>query len=87
MVSGKLRSRRERRVFVRIPSGKSVLMHKPRKDGVAVCAVCKRTLMGAPRLLAKKLSKLPKSKKRPSRPYGGNLCSACMRAKILEKVM
>ena len=31
------------------------------------------------------MAKLPKTKKRPERPFGGNLCSDCMRKIMKEK--
>jgi large subunit ribosomal protein L34e len=42
-------------------------------------------LQGIPRLRAVEIRKLPKSKKRPERPYGGYLCSECMRELFKEK--
>jgi len=31
------------------------------------------------------MQKLAKTKKRPERPYGGNLCSKCMRSLMIDK--
>ena len=42
--------------------------------------------MGTPRDIPAKIKKLAKTEKRPERPYGGNLCSKCTRAKIKSKV-
>ena len=85
MVSGKFKSRRFRKTFVRIPSGKSVVHYKKRKVSIPKCAVCKITLHGIPKLIASKTKNLPKSMKTNNRPFGGNLCSKCMRAKLKEK--
>ena len=49
---------------------------------MARCAICKKPLHGIP----KEVRKLPTSKKRVERPYGGNLCSKCARNLINEKL-
>lgn len=36
-----------------------------------------------PRERPYKMQRLPKTKKRPERPYGGRLCSACARRAII----
>lgn len=60
-------------------------MKKVKKKSRAKCARCKKPLAGVPSR-QKELRKLPKTKKRPTRPYGGYLCSSCMRELIKEKV-
>lgn len=85
MPEGKKKSRTLRRVSTKLPGGKTVIHYKPRKPGKAKCAECGAELKGVPRELSSKMKNMPKTKKRPSRPYGGNLCSKCMRKKILEK--
>ena len=85
MVSGKHKSRSLRRVYVRTPSGKNKIHYRKRNPGIAKCAVCGKPLHGIPRLLPSKFRNLAKTKKRPQRPYGGNLCSKCFRQKIMEK--
>ncbi|HDJ96552.1 MAG TPA: 50S ribosomal protein L34e [Candidatus Aenigmarchaeota archaeon] len=79
-------SRKRRRVKVRTPSGRVVIRYERRKPSIAKCARCGKPLHGVPRLIPSKLRKLPKTKKRPERPYGGYLCSKCMREVIKEKV-
>ncbi|MCP3681159.1 MAG: 50S ribosomal protein L34e [bacterium] len=82
MPSGKHKSRSMRRVFVRTPGSKNVLHYKPRKPKQASCASCGSKLAGVPR---KSLMKnIPKTAKRPTRPYGGVLCTKCTRKKIKE---
>ena len=44
----------------------------------------KKILPGVPSLLPYELNKLPKSKRRPNRPYGGVLSSEAMREKIIS---
>ncbi|MEM0324372.1 MAG: hypothetical protein QXF04_01380 [Candidatus Aenigmatarchaeota archaeon] len=52
--------------------------------GFVRCANCKGIIHGVPR--AHKLRKLPLSKKRVERIYGGYLCSKCTRETIKEKI-
>jgi len=73
------------KVKVKVPSGKVVVKKKWKKASVAKCAVCGKPLQGIPRLRVAEIRKLPKSKKRPERPYGGYLCSECMRELFKEK--
>ncbi len=73
------------RVKVRLPSGKVVIRERKKKPRIAKCAICKKPLHGIPRLRASQLKKLAKTKKRPERPYGGYLCSKCMRELMKEK--
>lgn len=85
MVSGRFKSRTFRRVFKKTPGGKTVLTHILRKPKGAKCGKCKATLKGIARERPKKMQTMPKSQKRVSRPYGGNLCSRCTRIAIKEK--
>lgn len=80
------RSRGRRRVKVKVPSGKVGIRYERRKPKAAKCAKCGKPLHGVPRLIPSKLRKLAKTKKRPERPYGGYLCSKCMREVIKEKI-
>jgi len=79
--------RRKKRVRVRTPGNRLVLHFKEKKVEVAKCAICKKPLHGVPRLRASELRKLAKSKRRPERPFGGNLCSECMRNLIRKQLM
>ncbi|MFN4133456.1 MAG: 50S ribosomal protein L34e [Candidatus Hadarchaeales archaeon] len=47
----------------------------------ATCGMCGRPLSGIPRVVRA----LPKSQKKPNRPFGGNLCSSCMREILKER--
>lgn len=85
MAAKKFRSRTFRRTHVRVPSGKSVLRFERRKPGKAQCGMCGDILKGVAVDLPYKVRKLAKTERRPERPYGGNLCSRCMRKKIIEK--
>jgi len=79
------RSRSLRRVYVRIPGSNTMLHYKKRKPGKAKCGSCGDLLKGTLRERPRKMGNIPKTKKRPERPYGGNLCSKCMRSLMVEK--
>ncbi len=83
---GMYRSRSLKRRFVRTPGGRSVLHFKKKKHGKPRCAECGAELHGVPRGSPTEIKKLSKSKKTPTRPYGGYLCSKCMRKQIRESV-
>jgi len=85
MVEGKKRSRTFRRVFVRTPGGRNVIHYKVRKKSRPHCASCGNVLHGSKAVIPRALHSMPKSQKRPERPYGGVLCSQCMRRKIIEQ--
>ena len=78
------KSGRLRKIFVKTPGGKVNVQYKQRKPSKAICGNCKTELAGVPRELPSKMANLPKTAKRPERPYGGVLCSACTR-KILQQ--
>ena len=85
MPAGKHKSRSMRRVYTKLPGSNVVVHYKKRKPSKAVCAVCGDALKGVPRERPYKMQTMAKTKKKPSRPYGGFLCSKCMRAKLKEK--
>ena len=85
MPAGKHKSRTLRRVFVRTPGSNTVMHYRRRKPSKAECAHCKQPLAGVPQVLSHKLRNMPKSSRRPERPYGGYLCSKCTRALMKEK--
>jgi len=85
MPAGRHKSRSLRRVFVKTPGGRTVLHYRKRKPKNPKCRSCGAVLKGVPRERPYKMKKMTKSKKRPSRIYGGNLCSRCVRKKIIEK--
>jgi large subunit ribosomal protein L34e len=85
MVKRALRSRSLRHVRVRTPGSRVVIHHEKRKPKIAHCAKCGAILKGVPRARPFKMHNLPKTKKRPERPFGGMLCSACSRSIFKEK--
>ena len=85
MPAGKHKSRRFRKVFVRTPGSNTVVHHRRRKPSKSKCRDCGKVLAGVPHNLASKTKNLPKSAKRPERPYGGVLCSKCMRVVMKDQ--
>lgn len=85
MPRGQYRSRTLRRVFVKTPGGKVNLHYRKRKPKRTKCGGCGKQLAGVPRERPLALASFPKSARRPERPYGGVLCSSCMRVKLQLK--
>lgn len=82
MVCGSKKSGSAKRVHVRLPSGKSVLKFKKKKNGQARCQLTGEKLSGVPR---SNLRKLAKSSRRPKRPFGGVLSPSAMRRVLISK--
>jgi large subunit ribosomal protein L34e len=85
MPRGSQKSRSLRRVFVRSPGAKTKLQYRKRKPSKAKCASCGKALAGVARERPYKMQNMPKTKKRPQRPFGGKLCSKCTRLEIIKK--
>jgi large subunit ribosomal protein L34e len=83
MPTGKHKSRSLRRIFVRTPGSKTVVHYKQRKPAKAHCTGCYRVLAGVPQATTAVMRSLPKTQKRPERPYGGMYCTVCTR-RILQ---
>lgn len=79
------KSRSLRRVMVRVPGGESRRAYRKRMHSRAICGICGDVLKGVPRVLPVKMKNMAKTKKRPQRPYGGVLCSKCMRRIMVSK--
>ena len=81
MVRRSLRNRSLRKVFVKVAKG--VKLHfENRPANLNSCANCKTALKGIKKMRGYKFKSISKSEKKVNRPYGGNLCSKCMREKI-----
>lgn len=87
MPRGMHKSRTLRRVFVKttLKKGHENIHYRRRKPARARCAHCHKQLAGVPRELPLRMKNLPASKKRPERPYGGNLCSRCLRELLQQQ--
>ncbi len=79
------KSRSLRRVYRKTPSNKVVVNYKKRKPKKKRCAGCGALLKGVARERPYKMMKMPKTKKKVQRPYGGYYCSKCMRKVLIEK--
>ncbi|AIJ06085.1 50S ribosomal protein L34e [Methanocaldococcus sp. 16A] len=85
MPAPRYRSRSYRRIYRRTPGGRIVIHYKRRKPNKAKCAVCGAELHGVPRGRPVEIRKLPKSQRRPERPYGGYLCPRCLKRLMIQK--
>lgn len=85
MTAPRFRNKTYRKVSVKVPGGKTVKQFKRRKPSKAVCGVCGKVLAGVPRERPTKMKNMPKTAKRPERPYGGVLCSKCSRVELVKK--
>ncbi|PKP57486.1 MAG: hypothetical protein CVT88_04335 [Candidatus Altiarchaeales archaeon HGW-Altiarchaeales-1] len=74
MVNRQLRSTTIKRLIRKTPGGKVVTIYKPKKTGKHICGRCKG-ILNMP-YDQRKVRKLSKSEKIPSRPYP-MLCSKC----------
>ena len=81
-----LRSRSLRRTKKNTPGGRSKIHYSKPKPSPAVCALCKGRLSGVPKKLPYQMKRLPKTKKRPESPFGGHLCSKCLRESIKSSI-
>jgi len=73
-----------KRKLVKTPGGKYYYKSSPDKPKRAHCATCDRTLPGVPRGSNVEIRRISKTQRRPSRPYGGQLCSPCLRRKLID---
>ena len=85
MPRGRYRSRTFRRVFVKVPGGSTELHYRRRRNAPAQCAKCEAILPGVARGTKTQVRALPRSARRPSRPFGGMFCSACTRRVIIAR--
>ena len=86
MPAPRLRSRSLRKIFTKVSGGRTIVHYKKRKPKAARCGNCGAALNGIPREFPFRMRKMATTKKRPERPYGGVLCSRCMRMEILNRV-
>lgn len=82
-----------KRIQRRTPGGRTVIHKKKKKTAKHKCAICHGLLHGTPRGPRVEIRRLSKTQRRPSRPFGGQLCSKCTRnivalkAKVRNKLM
>ena len=80
------RSRSMRRVFRKLPGGRTTLHYRKRKPSEPKCGSCGTTLIGIPNERDYKMQGMSKGKNRVSRPFGGMFCSKCTRNLIKKEV-
>ena len=85
MVRPMYRSRSLRRVWRRTPGGGTVVHYERRRRSAMRCARCGAPLAGVP-LSEDERRRLPKTKKRPERMFGGVLCPRCLREVLKEAI-
>jgi len=73
--------------LVRTPGGRLVRRPVEFKRKEARCAWCHGELHGTPALSKVEMKRLPKSRKRPERPYGGYVCARCLRLGLVKAVI
>lgn len=86
MVAPRNRSRIKRHVFVRTPGGTTKIHYRQRKAKLPHCSACRTALAGIPTGTPRQMKNRAKSAKRPERPFGGKLCTRCMRLFIIQEV-
>ena len=85
MPRGMFKSRTFKRRRIRTPGGELKVHYRKSNPKTAHCAKCGASLKGIPRARTAELKKLGKTEKRPSRPYGGVLCTKCSRELMKQK--
>ncbi|MBI4154600.1 50S ribosomal protein L34e [Candidatus Woesearchaeota archaeon] len=85
MVRRSLRVRSLRKIYVKTSRGVNIHF-KERPAQLPKCSSCKTILKGIKKFKSREYKNVSKSEKKVNRPYGGNLCSKCMRLKIKNLV-
>ncbi|MHA1754077.1 MAG: 50S ribosomal protein L34e [Candidatus Odinarchaeia archaeon] len=73
-------------VKIRTPGNKISIHLKKKRYNPHVCYICGSKLHGVINKPKGQLTKLSKSKKTVSRPYGGKVCHSCLSNSIKAKV-
>jgi len=82
---GRFKSRSKKLKYVKTPGGRTTIHYKKKKVSKLKCAECGKLLSGTPNKSSSKMKNMPKTQKRPERPFGGYLCSNCMRKRIIKE--
>ncbi len=81
------KDKNRKKKFRRSVKGKSKVFYTQAKKAKHKCALCKKVLHGTPHSKSTgKITKLSKTQKRPSVPFGGILCSKC-RTQITDEAI
>lgn len=82
MVNGAKKSRSARKVYKRVTKGVKT-SYEIRKPSGTVCGNCGISLPGISAKKASAMKNTAKSHKRAQRPFGGVLCSSCLKDLIV----
>lgn len=74
-----------RKIFRKAPGGRPSIQYKRKKPQAPRCYKCGTVLPGVARQRPFKMRQMPKTQKRPERPFGGVLCSRCMRLEMVNR--
>ncbi len=77
------RTRSLRKIQKRTPGGHRTVHYEKKGTNLYRCAICGRPLFGVPR----NPREVPRSSRRPERPYGGYLCAECLRKELITAVI
>lgn len=84
MVAPRLRSNSAKTRQRRSPTGKPILLVRPKKVSKATCALCGAKLNAVPSS-RERFIKDSKTEKRPERLFGGVLCGNCVQSLLKER--
>ena len=87
MVRGALRSHSMARLRRRLPGNNNGVIYRRRKPKAKTCPITGMRLNGVPRVRPAALQRIPKSARRPSRPYGGQYSHKAVANAIWEQVL
>ncbi|MHA1751204.1 MAG: 50S ribosomal protein L34e [Candidatus Helarchaeota archaeon] len=86
MPEPRYRSRSKARKIIKTPGKRIKIHYRRRRYSTDKCAICKKELHGMASRVPKKRRKYAKTRRRPNRIYGGNLCPACLKSALIESV-
>lgn len=86
-MEGRFKSGRFRKSKVRLPGGRTATRFREQNPRGARCAQTGQRLHGVPRVKPVRARRMPKSAKRPERPFGGELSSEAMRKRIKDQYL
>lgn len=74
-----------KKVWKKPPKNEAKGHKMPNKSGITKCAVCKSPIAGSKRKLLRKNYSPAKSTIRPNKPYGGYLCTSCLKKEAIKE--
>ncbi len=85
MAGKSINSRSLRRNVRRLPGGRSKIVTSKKKSSKLKCHLTGKVLQGVPRVSSTGMSRISKSKRAPSRPFGGVLSTKVTRVMFIKK--